>query len=144
MEVPRATVTARPTRVIEFQIMSDSKPLLLSIYELGGYPNFVPLYQRLGFEVEVLTSGRKAVAFLKKRVPEVVVAEFNYSNEFRDRTSNLESILAVLQRNPQIRVVVFYEPELAEKLELLRARFPNFTAVALPVEADALEAVLRA
>ncbi|OOZ41025.1 hypothetical protein BOW53_05750 [Solemya pervernicosa gill symbiont] len=103
--------------------MPESKPLLLSIYELGGYPNFVPLYQKLGFEVEVLTSGRKAVAFLKKRAPEVVVA--------------------VLQRNPQIRVVVFYERELEEKLDLLRGRFSNFTAMGLPVEPEALEKLLQ-
>ena len=30
--------------------MAD-KPLLLSIIEVGGYPDFAPLYRQLGYEV---------------------------------------------------------------------------------------------
>ena len=35
--------------------------LLLSIVELGGYPNFTPLYQELGYEVAIETRMRKAL-----------------------------------------------------------------------------------
>jgi len=121
---------------------SDEPPLLLSILELGGYPNFVPLYRCLGFRSEVVTSGRKAISFIKREPPAVVVAEFNYAPDFRDRTSNLESILAVLQRYPETLVIAFYEPGLEQKLEQLRERFPNFTAVALPVNEAQLEVLL--
>ncbi|HSH30240.1 MAG TPA: hypothetical protein VK971_10065, partial [Thiohalobacter sp.] len=86
-----------------------SKPVLLSIIELGGYPNFASLYQRLGCEVIVEGSMRKALAAARKRQPRVIVAEFNFQSDFRDRTSSLESLLAVVQRLPGTRVIVFYE-----------------------------------
>lgn len=116
---------------------------LLAIVELGGYPNLLPLYQRLGFEVEVVNSQRKARSILKKGVPDVIVAEYIFQSDFRDRTSNLETLMAVLQRHPQVKVVVFYLPEQAAKLALLEARFPLFAKIALPSTADKVEAVLR-
>jgi DNA-binding NtrC family response regulator len=119
-------------------------PDLLSIMELGGYPNLVPLYQRLGFTVEVVGSQRKARILLKKHVPDVIVAEYIFQSDFRDRTSNLESLMAVLQRHPQVKVIVFYLPEQAEKLAILEARFALFAKVAFPVTAEKVETVLRA
>jgi hypothetical protein len=116
---------------------------LLAIIELGGYPNLVPLYQRLGFQVDVVNSQRKARSLLKKTVPDVIVAEYIFQSDFRDRTSNLETLMAVLQKHQQVKVVVFYLPEQAEKLALLESRFPLFAKIPFPVEADAVEAVLR-
>ena len=115
---------------------------LLSIVELGGYPNLIPLYQRLGFEVEVVNSQRKARSLLKKRLPDVIVAEYIFQSDFRDRTSNLETLMAVLQRHPEVRVIVFYLPEQAEKLALLEARFPIFGKIPFPVEEAQVEALL--
>jgi DNA-binding NtrC family response regulator len=119
-------------------------PSLLSIVELGGYPNLLPLYQRLGFDATVVNSQRKARGELKKRQPDVIVAEFNFQSDFRDRTSNLETLMAVLQRHPKVRVIVFYLPEQAEKLALLEARFPLFAKVAFPIGEEDVEAALRA
>jgi DNA-binding NtrC family response regulator len=116
---------------------------LLAIIELGGYPNLLPLYQRLGFEVEVVNSQRKARSLLKKRLPDVIVAEYIFQSDFRDRTSNLETLMAVLQRHPQVKVVVFYLPEQLEKLGMLEARFPLYAKIAFPITADKVEAVLR-
>jgi hypothetical protein len=116
---------------------------LLSIIELGGYPNLQPLYQQLGFSVDVVNSQRKARSLLKKDVPDVIVAEYIFQSDFRDRTSNLESLMAVLQRHPEVKLVVFYLPEQAEKLALLEARFPLFAKIALPLTAQDVEAVLR-
>ena len=118
-------------------------PSLLSILELGGYPNLLPLYQRLGFSVEVVNSQRKARSLLKKGLPDVIVAEYIFQSDFRDRTSNLETLMAVLQRHPEVKVIVFYLPEQAEKLALLEARFPLYAKIAFPVTADKVEAVLR-
>ena len=120
--------------------MTVSKPakLLLSIVELGGYPDFAPLYRELGYEVAVETRMRKAIGFLKKRKPDVIVAEFNFQSDFRDRSSNLESILAVVQRLPDIRVLVFYEKEFSPQFEKLRARLPVHQALAFPVDKSAL------
>lgn len=78
--------------------MSSEKPLL-SIIELGGYPDFKHLYRRYGYEPIVVFSMRKALGVLRNIKPQVVVAEFNYQSDFRNRTSSLESLIAVAQRN---------------------------------------------
>lgn len=116
---------------------------LLAVVELGGYPNLEPLYTRLGYAVSTVQVGRTALAALKTLHPAVVVAEFNYQRDFRDRTSSLESLLATLQRTPGTRVLVFYEPADAAALEQLRARFPGVDALARPVTEAAVEAWLR-
>ncbi len=118
-------------------------PSLLAIIELGGYPNLLPTYQLLGFSVEVVNSQRKARGLLKRQVPDVIVAEYIFQSDFRDRTSNLETLMAVLQRHPQVRLVVFYLPEQAAKLATLEARFPVFAKLAFPITADRVEAVLQ-
>lgn len=122
---------------------STSDKLLLSVIELGGYPNFRTVYEGLGYQVVQVNSSRKALTTLKKQTPAAVVAEFNYQHEFRDRTSSLESILACVQSLPGIKVVVFYHPEQAPQLEKLHSRFPFFEGLAHPVEPGALEALLR-
>jgi DNA-binding NtrC family response regulator len=117
--------------------------LLLAIVELGGYPNLAPLYRRLGFDTEVVNSQRKAQSFLKKRIPDVIVAEYNFQSDFRDRTSNLETLMARLQRHPEVKVVVFFQEEYRDKLENLLSRFPVFEAIPFPVEPARVEAALR-
>lgn len=120
------------------------KKLLLSIVELGGYPNFAPLYASLGYEVAVEHSMRKAIGFLKKKRPAVIVAEFNFQSDFRDRTSSLESLMAVVQRLPGVRVVVFFDEEYQPQFEKLRARLPVDASLAFPIEEPALKACLQA
>ncbi len=115
---------------------------LLSIVEFGGYPSFTPLYEKAGYAVTTATSMRKAIAALKNMQPDVVVAEFNYQSDFRDRTSSLESLLAVVQRHPQTRVIVFYEKEYEHQLDKLRACFPLHAALAYPITPEALTQAL--
>jgi ActR/RegA family two-component response regulator len=117
---------------------------LLAIMELGGYPDFRPLYERLGYSPSVVTSVRKALALLKQAMPRVIVAEFNYQSDFRDRTSSLESLLAVVARHPDTRVIVFYDREFAHQLDRLKAQFPIHASLAYPVRAEELEAALSA
>ena len=121
-----------------------AEAVLLSIIELGGYPNFAPLYKRLGCEVLVEGTMRKALAVVRKRQPKVVVAEFNFQSDFRDRTSSLETLLAVVQRFPQMRVIVFYEQEYAHQLARLEARFPIFRTLAFPIDEAELGAAVSA
>jgi len=123
--------------------MSADNPLLIQVVELGGYPNFESLYRRLGYEAKTINTGRKAISMLKKRRPEVVVTEFNYQFDFRDRTSHLESILAVLQPLSEINVVVFYDKSEQEQLDLVAERFPGFTTLAYPIEESDLEGILK-
>ena len=117
---------------------------LLAIVELGGYPNLIPLYRKLGFNVEVVNSQRKARGLLKRSLPDIIVAEYIFQSDFRDRTSNLETLMAVLQRHPEVRVIVFYLPEQAEKLAILEARFNLFAKIAYPITPDKVESALRA
>jgi DNA-binding NtrC family response regulator len=123
--------------------MGARTPTLLAIVELGGYPNLTPLYRELGLDFEVVSSQRKAQAALKRRIPDIVVAEYNFQSDFRDRTSNLETLMANLQRHPTVRVICFYLPEVKPKLDLLIARFPVFEAIPYPVDPKAVESALR-
>jgi hypothetical protein len=116
---------------------------LLAIIELGGYPDFRPIYEKAGYTPHTVTSVRKALAELKHGAFDAVVAEFNFQSDFRDRTSSLESLLAVVSRQPT-RVIVFYEREYAHQLEKLKARFPVHAALPYPVDPVVLEAALGA
>ena len=116
-----------------------STHILLSIIELGGYPDFKPLYRQAGYEVESVASVRKALSLLKKTQPDVIVAEFNFQSDFRDRTSSLESLLAVVQQLPKTKVIVFYENEHAHQLAKLTARFPIHEALPFPIDPAKLE-----
>lgn len=118
--------------------MSLKSPLLLAISEMGGYPNFSSLYESLGFEVVTESSMRKVLKGLKRQVPDVIVAEFNYQSDFRDRTSSLESMMSVVQRHQGIRVVIFYDKEHQEQLAKLQARYHIDTVLAFPIDEEAL------
>jgi len=117
-------------------------PLLLSIVELGGYPNFSELYQQKNFAIERAESMRKATKLLKKIKPAVVVAEFNFQSDFRDRTSSLETLMATVQRIPNCKVIVFYEKEQRRQLERLLAVFDVFATIAFPINEDDLSQAL--
>ena len=117
---------------------------MLAIVELGGYPNFTAMYERCGYQVTMSHNMRKAMAILRKEKPDLVVAEFNYQSDFRDRTSTLESLLATIERMQQshsksIQVIVFYEHEYLHQLQKLQAMFSNFDALPYPVTEQQLE-----
>jgi len=122
--------------------MSGTRGTLLAIIEIGAYPNFAPLYQKLGYTVVIERSVRKAISSLKKLRPDVVVAEFNYQSDFRDRTSSLESVFSVVQTLPGTRVIVFYDAEQTHQFERLRGRFPIHAALTYPIDSAKLEAAL--
>ncbi len=117
---------------------------LLVIVELGGYPNFSSLYRSAGYEVLTANSMRKALALIKRHRPDVIVAEFNYQSDFRDRTSNLDSLLATVQtRCPEARVVIFFEKAQAEHLQRLLVRFPVHAALSFPIDQEQLARSVR-
>lgn len=123
--------------------MDNVQKSLLAIIEMGGYPNFVPIYQSSGYQVTVLNSQRKARNFLKNQQPDVVVCEYNFQTDFRDRTSNLESLMASLQKMPETRVIVFYLPEHIEKLNQVRQRFAVHATLPFPVDEKLLTESLK-
>ncbi|VAX11915.1 hypothetical protein MNBD_GAMMA24-2440 [hydrothermal vent metagenome] len=117
----------------------DLKPELLMITELGGYPDFSSIYQRAGFKTVQIHSVRKAIRELKKLRPAVIVAEFNYQSDFRDRTSSLESLMAVLQKMPGTETIIFFEKEFEHQLQRLTVRFPAHICLPFPIETQKLE-----
>lgn len=120
-----------------------SKPLLLSVIEMGGYPNFTPLYERVGFQVLVETRMRKAMSTIKKKKPALVVAEFNFQSDFRDRTSSLESMMSVVERLPGTRVIVFFEKEYSHQFERLLAVHSFYKTFSFPIPEQELEACVK-
>ena len=116
---------------------------LLAIVEIGGYPDFTACYERAGYEVTTVSSVRKAISALKKMSPAVIVAEFNFQSDFRDRSSNLESLMAPLQRNhPDTRLVVIYEKDHEQPLARFSERFPVHARLTFPVSEQQMSACL--
>ncbi len=120
-----------------------SKKILLAIIEFGGYPNFSSLYKRLGYEVVIENSMRKALHYLKRHIPNVIVAEFNYQSAFRDRVSSLESLVAVVERRPEVKVIVFLDQEYRHQFERLKLQYSFFDAIPYPIDEERLVHSLR-
>ena len=120
----------------------DNK-FLLSITELGGYPDFHELYEKCGFQVESVNSMRKALRSLKKNKYDIIVAEFNFQSDFRDRTSSLETLMAVIQQMDEVKVIIFYEKEYFHQFEKLRARFSFYAELSYPIDTQQLKIALK-
>ena len=122
--------------------MSDPRPSLLAVIELGGYPNFTPLYEAAGYQVVIERSTRKALSRLKKLTPSIIVGEFNFDPNFRDRICNLDSLLSKVQAMPDTRAIVFYEQEVRDQLARLAARFNDFEALPFPIDEESLKQLI--
>ena len=82
---------------------------------------------------------RKVLKRFKKDIPDVVIAEFNFQSDFRDRTSSLESLMSVVERQPDIKLIIFYDKEFKQQLARLEARFTFDYTMAFPIEEQALK-----
>lgn len=118
-------------------------PVLLNVIELLGYPNLRPLFERLGYQVQTEFAVRKAISRMRRDKPAVIVADFYFQPDFRDRVSNLESLLATAQSLKDVKVVVLYEARHEHALERLRQRFRIHGALNLPVREAEMENLLR-
>jgi hypothetical protein len=114
--------------------MLSNKPILLSIVELGGYPDFTALYESLDFDVVKTDSVRKAVKLIRKHKPMVTVAEFNFQSDFRDRTSSLETILSSTQGIVDSSMIVFYEKEFAPQYQRFLQSFEVAESFVFPID----------
>ncbi|MBT3196428.1 MAG: hypothetical protein HN842_09995 [Gammaproteobacteria bacterium] len=118
---------------------------LLFIIEYGVYPELIRALQTTTYRIKVEHQMRRAISFLKKKTASVVVAEFYHEPAFRDRVSNLESMLAHIQRKlPDTQVVVLYRPEDTPHLQQLMGRFPLNHTLPTPVQPAQLLAVIGA
>lgn len=107
-----------------------------------GTASYKALYEQLGFDVMVEYTERKAISLIKKTPPDVIVADFFHQSDFRDRLSNLESLLASASRMPATRILVFYEPNHQAMLDKVRQRMRIDVAMPLPVQEAELVATL--
>jgi hypothetical protein len=122
-----------------------SKPAtLLMLNAFIGTAGYKKLYQELGYTVAVEWTERKAINLVRRTAPDVIVADFYNQTDFRDRLSNLESLLAATQGKPGTRILVFYEAAHEAVLDKVRARLRIDAALKLPVEESELRAQLQA
>jgi len=118
----------------------SSPPSLLMVNAFIGTAGYKKLYQELGFAVVTEWSERKAISLVRKTPPAVIVADFYHQTDFRDRLSNLESLLATAQSAPGTRILVFYESAHQAALDKVRQRLRIDIALPMPVD----EVILRA
>ncbi|MFK5986202.1 MAG: hypothetical protein QM479_12375 [Pseudomonadota bacterium] len=111
---------------------------LLSIMEAGGYPDFITAYQSLNCEFLQLKSLRKAIRHIKKNPVDIIVTEYNFQTQFRDRTSSLESLMAILQFQQNVKVIVLIEKAHQEHFIKVSSRFPIFATINFPIEEKVL------
>ncbi len=120
-----------------------SAPALLMVNAFIGTAHFKKLYQELGYAVVTEWSERKAIAFVRKSPPAVIVADFFHQTDFRDRLSNLESLLATAQAAPTTKILVFYEAAHQAALDKVAARLRIDAALTLPIDETQLQTLLR-
>jgi hypothetical protein len=120
-----------------------SAPRLLMVNAFIGTANYKKLYQELGYAVVAEWSERKAISLVRKDPPAVIVADFFFQSDFRDRLSNLESLLATAQSSPATRILVFYEPAHQAALDKVSARLRIDAALTLPVDEARLKTLLE-
>ena len=122
-------------------------PVIYSIIETPGQPDFSKLYQRLGLTEIKHSSMRKAIGHLKRRKPDFVVAEFRfgYGNNYAGvNISNLDVFLYSLQKYaPQARVIVTLDKNEKQHLDKLTKIFPLHGSLTYPIVPAEIEALLR-
>jgi hypothetical protein len=109
---------------------------ILFVIELGGFPLRLDDLKAEGHEVEYVNNMRKAISLLKKFQPDILVAEFQYTSQFRDRDSNLDTILTqVVSHSNHTQVIALVEEEQKSHFERLQSRFDNIReAVYFPLQ----------
>ena len=123
--------------------MTNTSKKLLAVVEFLEHAKLSARYQQLGYSVSTECQVRKAIAALRKTPPDVIVADFYAQPDFRDRVSNLESLLAAAQAMLQVKILVLYEPPNQTALERVRSRLRIDAALVMPVQEAELMAVLQ-
>ncbi len=117
---------------------------LLFFVDEGGFDDFTPLFLSMGFEVDFEDSQRKAVKLAKKNQYDVLVAEFSYNPEFRDRVSNIESLLATLEsHSPKVKIIVLYDTINQPQLSQLKQRYRMDAVLAFPIDEQTIKIAIN-
>ena len=123
-------------------VMIHSPKKLLAVIEFIEHAQYPAIYKALGYDVTTEWQVRKAVLLIRKMKPDVIVADFYFQSDFRDRLSNLESLLAATQLQKEIRVLVFYEPHNESVLDKVRQRMHIDAALPMPATDETIRAAL--
>ena len=122
------------------------RSLLYDIIESPAHPDLSTLSTTLGVERLAFTSQRKAISQLKRRPPDLVIADFfyGYGNNYAGaNVSNLDVLLRSLQRfAPEARVVVLADRQEIQHVPRLAELFELHAVLALPVDLEQLKAAL--
>lgn len=122
--------------------------LLYSIIESPMHPDLSSLYRTLGIEEIRLGSQRKAIAQLKKRPPDWVVAEFfyGYGNNYAGvNVSNLDVFLHAQRKYaPEARMIVLAAPDELPHVDRLTALFDIHAVLPLPTSPGRMREILEA
>ncbi len=112
---------------------------LLFFVDEGGFEDYTAMFIDQGFLVDFEDSQRKANKLAKKNTYQVLVAEFSYNPEFRDRVSNIESLLATLEGNsPEAKIIILYDEINQPQLDQLKARYRMDATLTFPIKRDLL------
>jgi len=116
-----------------------NKDRLLFFVDEGGFDDFTHLFNEIGFEVDFVDSQREAIKLAKKNLYKSVVADFSYNPEFRDRVSNIESLLATLEgHSTEANIIILYDNINLVQFKLLQQRFRINHALSFPVDKSEL------
>lgn len=117
---------------------------LLSVVEFLEHSKLATVYKQLGYAVNTEWQVRKAIALMRKWQPDVIVADFYFQSDFRDRLSNLESLLASAQPLVNTKILVLYEPQNQAVLDKVRSRLRMDATLTMPINQTELQSVLSA
>lgn len=123
--------------------MTPQSKTLLAVIEFISHGKLPELYKQLGFDVTTEWRVRKAVSLVRKLKPDVIVADFYFQSDFRDRLSNLESLLAAAQPLKDARILVFYEPQDEPALIRVRERMRIDAVLPTPASDEVIKTVLN-
>ncbi|MBF0266791.1 MAG: hypothetical protein HQL46_16125, partial [Gammaproteobacteria bacterium] len=57
-----------------------------------------------------------------------------FQTQFRDRTSSIESLMAVIQPYPDIKVIAFLDDKHQENFKKVSSRFPIYKTLIFPIQ----------
>lgn len=123
-----------------------STSTLLSVIESPSHPDFSRLLRRLKIDHIKVNTIRKAISEVKKKAPDVVVAEFFYgfgNNYAGVNVSNLDVLMSALQRYaPDTKVIALVEKSQRQHVNKLEALYPLHGVLVHPVGESQMEALL--
>lgn len=125
--------------------MAAEHPVLLIIDELGSIGDISAQAQTIGFQTTFASTQRKALKLLKTRCPAVILAEFIFTPDFRDRICNLDTLSSQLPLSaPDARLIIQHEPEDIASVERFAANQALFARLSHPIAPQQLDAALHA